>query len=69
MDHVLLFLVSQIQMEHSIEHLLICLILVLMVQFLKSKLLKQHKTDLEQYSTLQLQLPLQIGQHSNPCFQ
>ena len=49
MDHALLFLASQIQKEHSIEHLLICFIVVLMVRFLKPKLLKQHKTDLEQY--------------------
>ena len=31
------------------EHLLICFIVVLMVRFLKPKLLKQHKTHLEQY--------------------
>ena len=37
------------QKEHSIEHLLNCFIVVLMVRFLKPKLLKQHKTDLEQY--------------------
>ena len=48
MDHAL-FLASQIQKVHSIEHLLICFIVVLMVRFLKPKLLKQHKTDLEQY--------------------
>ena len=48
-DHASLFLASQIQKEHSIEHLLICFIVVLMVRFLKPKLLKQHKTDLEQY--------------------
>ena len=35
--------------QHSIEHLLICFIVVLMVRFLNPKLLKQHKTDLEQY--------------------
>ena len=49
MDHALLFLTSQIQNEHSIEHLLICFIVVLMMQFLKPKLLTQHKTDLQQY--------------------
>ena len=48
-DHPLLFLASQIQKEHSIEHLLSCFIVILMVQFIKPKLLKQHKTDLEQY--------------------
>ena len=48
-DHALLFLASQIQKEHYIEHLLICFIVVLMVQFLKPKPLKQHKTDVEQY--------------------
>ena len=49
MDHALLFLASQIQKEHSIEHLFICFIVVLMVQFLKAKLLNQRKTDQEQY--------------------
>ena len=49
MDHALLFLDRQIQKEHSIEHLLVCFIVVLMVRFFKPKLLKQHKTDLEQY--------------------
>ena len=39
-DHALLFLASQIQNEHSIEHLLSYFIVVLMVLFLKSKLLK-----------------------------
>ena len=48
-DHALLFLASQIQKEHSIEHLLSCFIVVLMVWFLKPKLLKQHKIDPEQY--------------------
>ena len=48
MDHALLFMASQIQKDHSIEHLHICFIVVLMVQFLKPKLLKQHKTDREQ---------------------
>ena len=49
MDHALLVLASQIQKELSIEYLLICFVVVLMVQFLNPKLLKQHKTDLEQY--------------------
>ena len=48
-DHALLFLASQIQKEHSIEHLLSCFTVVFMVRFLKPKLLKQHKTDLEHY--------------------
>ena len=48
-DHALFFLASQIQKEYSIEHLLICFIVVLMVQFFKPKLLKQHKTEREQY--------------------
>ena len=47
-DHPLLFLASQIQKEHSIEHLLSCFIVVLMVQLVKPKLLKEYKTDLEQ---------------------
>ena len=37
-----MFLASQIQKEHSIEHLLNCFIVVLIVRFLKPKLLKQH---------------------------
>ena len=49
MDHDLFFLSSQMQKEHSIEHSVICFIVVLMVRFLKHKLSKQHKTDLEQY--------------------
>ena len=48
-DHALLFMASQIQKEHSIEHVLICFLVILMVRFFKPKLLKQHKTDLEQY--------------------
>ena len=48
-DNALLSLASQIQKEHSIKHLLICFIVVLMVQFFIPKLLKQYKTDLEQY--------------------
>ena len=47
-DHALLFLASQIKKEHSNKHLLSCFIMVLMVRFLKPKLLKQHKTDIEQ---------------------
>ena len=39
-----LIMASQIQKEHSIEHLLSCFTVVLMVLFLKPKLLKQHKT-------------------------
>ena len=48
-DHALLFLANQTQKKHSLEQLLSCFIVVLMVRFLKPKLLKQHKTDLEQY--------------------
>ena len=40
----LIVMASQIQKEHSIEHLLSCFTVVLMVLFLKPKLLKQHKT-------------------------
>ena len=43
-----MFLASQMQKEHSIEHWLSCLIVLLMVQFLRPKLLKQHKTNQEQ---------------------
>ena len=49
-DHALLFLASLMQKEHSIEHLLICFIVVLVVRFCKPNLLKQHVTDLEQYA-------------------
>ena len=45
----LLFLVSQIQKEHSIEDLLNFLIMFLIRILLKPIFLKQHKTDLEQY--------------------
>ena len=45
----LLFLASQIQKEHSIEDLLIFLIVFLTGVLLKPSFLKQHKTDLEQY--------------------
>ena len=48
MDHAL-FLASQIQKEHSTEHLLISFTVVLVVRFFKPKLLKQHKTYLGQY--------------------
>ena len=44
-----MFLASQIKEEYSIEHLLSCFIVVLVVWFFKPKLLKQHKTDLEHY--------------------
>ena len=47
--HSLLFLTSQIQKEHSIEHLLNFLIVFLIRLLLKTSFLKQHKTDLEQY--------------------
>ena len=49
-DRALLFLASLIQREHSIKLLLSYFIMVLIVPFLKPKLLKQHKTNLEQYS-------------------
>ena len=45
----LLFQVSQIQKEHSIEDLLKFIIVFLMRVLLKPSFLKQHKTDLEQY--------------------
>ena len=45
----LLFLLSQIQYEHSIEDLLNFLIVLLIRVLLKPSFLKQHKTDLEQY--------------------
>ena len=45
----LLFLVSQIQKENSIEYLLSCFIVLVIVRFLKYKLLKQLKTELEHY--------------------
>ena len=48
-DDASLFLASHIQKEHSIEHLRICFIVASTMRFLKPKLLKQHKTDLEQY--------------------
>ena len=44
-----MFLASQIQKEHSIEDLLNFLIVFLISLLLKPSLLKQHKTDLEQY--------------------
>ena len=48
-DHALFFLASQIQKKYSTEQLLKCFIVVLMVQFFEPKLLKQHKTKLDQY--------------------
>ena len=45
----LLFLLSQIQYEHSIEDLLNFLIVLLIRVLLKPSFLKQHKADLEQY--------------------
>ena len=47
--HSLLFLVSQIEQEHSIEDLLNFLIGLLISLLLKPSFLKEHKTDLEQY--------------------
>ena len=44
-----MFLTSKIQKEHSIEHLLSYFIVLLMMQFMRPKLLKQHKTDPERY--------------------
>ena len=41
-EQAFLFLGSQIQEEHSIEHLLNCFILLLIAQFLRTKLLKQQ---------------------------
>ena len=48
--HSYLFLASQIQKKHSIEDLLNFLIVFLMSLLSKPNLLKQHKTDLEQYT-------------------
>ena len=48
-SQALLLLACHIQKEHSIEHLLGCFIILMMVRFLRPKLLKYHKTDLEQY--------------------
>ena len=59
-DHALLFRASHIEKEHSIEHLLICFIVASTVRFLKPKLLKQHKTDLEQYPLA----PISTANHS-----
>ena len=47
-DHAL-FSTSQIQKDHSIDHLLSCFIMALMVGFHKPKLLKQHNSGLGQY--------------------
>ena len=49
-DQALLFLASQMQKEHSLEHLLVCFAVLSMVQFLRPQLIKQHKTDLEQHT-------------------
>ena len=46
----LLFLASQIENDHSIEDLLNFLKVFVITVLLKPSLLKQHKTDLEQYS-------------------
>ena len=48
-DQAFSFLPNQIQNEHSIEYLLSSFIVLMMVRFLRPKLLKEHKTDLEQY--------------------
>ena len=47
--HFLLFLASQKQKEHSMDDLLIFLMLFLIRALLKPSFLIQHKTDLEQY--------------------
>ena len=49
-DQALLFLTSQMQKEYSLEHLLACFAVLLMVQFMRPQLIKQHKTDLEQHT-------------------
>ena len=46
--HLLLFLASQIQKEHSMDGLLKFLMFLISV-LLKPSFLRQHKTDLEQY--------------------
>ena len=48
-DQAFSFLLRQIQNEHSIEYLPSSFIVLMMVRFLRPKLLKEHKTDLEQY--------------------
>ena len=45
-----MFLANQIQKEHSIEDLHNFLIVLLISLLLKHSFLKQHKTDLEQYT-------------------
>ena len=48
-DHLLLFLVSQIQKEHSMDDLLKFLMMFLIKVLLKPSFLRQQKADLEQY--------------------
>ena len=48
-DHLLLFLVSQIQKEHSMDDLLKFLMVFLIRVLLKPSFLRQQKADLEQY--------------------
>ena len=45
-----MFLANQIQKEHSIEDLHNFLIVLLISLLLKHSFLKQHKTELEQYT-------------------
>ena len=47
-----MFLASQMQKDHSIEHLVNYFIVVLMVRLVKPKHLKEYKTDLEQYALI-----------------
>ena len=48
-DHFLLFLVSQIQKQHSMDDLLKLLKVFLITVLLKPSFLRQQKADLEQY--------------------
>ena len=48
-DHLLLFIVSQIQKEHSMDDLLKFLMMFLIKVLLKPSFLRQQKADLEQY--------------------
>ena len=48
-DHLLLFLVSQIQKEYSMDDLLKFLMVFLIRVLLKPSFLRQQKADLEQY--------------------
>ena len=57
--HSLLFLPSQIQKEHSMDHLLKFLLFLIRV-LLRPSFLRQHKTDLEQYPLA----PASIAKHS-----